>query len=133
MGLVQQEGAEIEHLTHAKFGPKAGSQSHRAVGMFGFFHVEQSSLTSGLGMVQAHGMLLASPPCASQGSAVQTAHSPVCAVAVKVDQAQVQLGWGWLEVSESCEGDPALSAGPCTEGGLIFKILSRWQDKVYPA
>lgn len=78
-------------------------------------------------MVEAHGVLLASPPPASQGSAVQTAHSPVWAVTVRVDQAQVQLGggyklrWGWLEGSESCEGHPALSAGPCTEGGLILR------------
>lgn len=66
----------------------------------GFFHVEQSSLTGGLRMVEAHGVLLASPPPASQGSAVQTAHSPVWAVTVRVDQAQVQLG-----VDTSWDGD----------------------------
>lgn len=52
------------------------------------FQVEQISLTSGLGSVQAHGVLLTSPPCASQGSAVQQLTDP-SAGAVRLDQAQV--------------------------------------------
>jgi len=84
-------------LRHLK-GGKPESQSSRNH----LFHVEQSSLTSDLGRVQAHGALLASPPPTSRGRAVHTAHSPVSAVAVGLDQAQVQLGVGTRWDEDGC-------------------------------
>lgn len=73
-----------KHLRLSK-GSKPESQGSRNH----IFHVEQSNPTSDLEMVQTCGVLLASPPPASWGDAVQTAHSLVSGIAVMLDHVQV--------------------------------------------